>query len=66
MPVKTMGYECRMFEAILLTKRFDSAYEAAGHLDDLINVHGFEASIMLDHLDGYVVLACDKTKGYTK
>lgn len=42
-----------------LSLQFDTAYEAAGHLDDVINIHGFKNSIMLDYLGGFVVLVCD-------
>lgn len=49
----------RMLLAFRLSQIFADAYEAAGHLDDVINVHGFRKSRMLDYLDGFVVFACD-------
>ncbi|MNO86158.1 hypothetical protein D3C76_775510 [compost metagenome] len=52
----------RGHEAILRTKSFDECYDAYAYLDDLINVFGFERSIVLKGSTQWVVMACDKPK----
>ena len=47
--------------AICESKMFESIYEAACHFDEVINVHGFEASRLIGE-GPYYVLCADKPK----